>query len=429
MLSDKRLLTLFLLVFSNLLGAGVIFPLLPLYAEGEFGATEFQAALLATAYFAAQFVASPYLGRLSDRYGRRPVLIGSQAGTLLSFMLFIVAIPIGRWLDAQGINMGISGGLFMLYVARVMDGLTGGNITAAQAYATDLSTPQTRAQSIGVVSAGLSAGIVFGPAFGGFLVTLNPTAPFIGAAGIIGATLLLTFFTLEESLPPEKRQAGEAARRSMLLSPNKTRLLADNIVKLIMVIGFMTTFAFSMLTSTFALFADRILFEPTVSDAIVARNVGIMLSAFGVAGFLTQLFAIRPMIANFGEQKTVVAGQFLNAIALLFIGLSSKAAVATLFFFPFSIGRGVTDPSLQAILTRYGTEQTQGRLLGVYQSFLSLGFIAGPILAGVVFSELGPRSPYVLGAAVMGVGVLLSAGLATRNLPANDDAPVPVPTK
>lgn len=429
MLSDKRLLTLFLLVFSNLLGAGVIFPLLPLYAEGEFGATEFQAALLATAYFAAQFVASPILGRLSDRYGRRPVLIGSQAGTLASFMLFIVAIPIGRQLDAAGVNLGMSGGLFMLYVARVLDGLTGGNITAAQAYATDVSTPANRAEAIGTVSAGLSLGIVFGPAFGGFLVTLNNTAPFIGAALIIGATLILTIMMLEESLPPEKRDTTTSAKQTMFLSQNRLRLLQDNTVRLIMFIGFITLFAFSMLTSTFSLFADRILFDASISDQIVARNVGLMLSAFGVAGVLTQLFAIKPMIRNFGEQKTVVAGQGLNAIGLLFIGLSSNAIVSTIFFFPFSVGRGVTDPSLQAILTRYGTEQTQGRLLGVYQAFISLGFIAGPIVAGIVFGEISPRAPYILGAAIMAIGTMLSVWLASRSLPTAEDVPAPVPTK
>lgn len=436
MFSDKRLLTIFLLVFSNLLGAGVIFPLLPLYAEGEFGATEFQAALLATAYFAAQFVASPYLGRLSDRYGRRPVLIGSQFGTFLSFGLFIVAIPIGRWLDSIGFDAGISGGLLMLYIARVIDGITGGNITAAQAYATDVSKPENRAEAIGVISAGLSAGIVFGPAFGGFLVTINPTAPFIGAAAIIGATLILTFFTLEESLPPEKRELVDQNQRSGLFSNSKVNLLQDNTVKLIMIIGFVTLLAFSSLTSTFALFADRILFEPTISDQIVARNVGLMLSAFGVAGVLTQAFAIRPMIQRFGEQTTVVLGQFVNAVGLLFIGLANNAWVATIFFFPFSFGRGITDPSLQSILTRYGTPQTQGRLLGIYQSSISLGFIVGPIIAGIVFGEISPRAPYLLGAALMGVGVLLSAVLARAVLPQSEetpadkpDVPAPVPGK
>ena len=129
----RRLFTISAIVFTNILGAGVILPILPLYAEGQFQATVFQAALLATAFFGAQFIASPWLGRLSDLYGRRPVLIFSQIGTILSFVMFIFAAPLGALIDGLGLNLGITGGLAMLFAARTLDGITGGNITAARA--------------------------------------------------------------------------------------------------------------------------------------------------------------------------------------------------------------------------------------------------------------------------------------------------------
>ena len=180
-MNTRRLLPIFVIVFTNILGAGVILPILPLVAEGQFGATALQATMLASAYFAAQFIAAPWLGRLSDRYGRRPVLIVSQIGTILSFVLFSLAAPLGEVLDSAGLTLAISGGLIILYLARILDGITGGNITTAQAYITDVSTPETRAQSLGLISAAFSLGFIFGPAFGGLLAGYSLVAPFVGA--------------------------------------------------------------------------------------------------------------------------------------------------------------------------------------------------------------------------------------------------------
>ena len=189
----KRIFPILLIVFTNLLGAGVILPVLPLYAVGQMGATAQQAALLGTAFFGAQFLAAPWLGRLSDRYGRRPILLVSQIGTVFSFILFIFAVPLGMWLDSRGIPSGISGGLAMLFVARILDGLTGGNITAARAYISDVTGPEERATSMGYLSAAFGAGFIFGPAFGGLLGSLGPVVPFMGAA-------IMTVYVLHQIL-------------------------------------------------------------------------------------------------------------------------------------------------------------------------------------------------------------------------------------
>src|SRR5687767_4725439 len=130
----RRIIPIFFIIFTNMLGAGVIIPVLPLFAEGQFGATAFQASILVSAFFAAQFIASPWIGRLSDRIGRRPVLIGSQIGTVASFVIFIFAEPLGARIDALGLNLGMSGGLLVVYLGRLLDGFTFGNVTAAQAY-------------------------------------------------------------------------------------------------------------------------------------------------------------------------------------------------------------------------------------------------------------------------------------------------------
>ncbi len=174
----KRLFPILLIVFTNILGAGVILPILPLYAEGQFGGSILQITLLSTSFFAAQFLAAPWLGRLSDRYGRRPVLIVSQIGTVAAFILFILAGPLGQVINSWGLALPMSGGMIMLYLARTLDGITGGNITTAQAYVTDVTPEEHRAQGLGLVQAAFGAGFIFGPAFGGVLANLGPVAPF-----------------------------------------------------------------------------------------------------------------------------------------------------------------------------------------------------------------------------------------------------------
>ncbi|MGD8865928.1 MAG: MFS transporter, partial [Anaerolineales bacterium] len=147
----KRLSPILLIIFTNILGAGVILPILPLYAEGQFGGTIPQVTLLSTAYFAAQFIAAPVLGRISDRIGRRPVLLVSQLGTVLAFVLFIFAGPIGARIDQIAGGFFLSGGMIMLYLARILDGLTGGNITTAQAYVSDITSDEDRAHGLGLL--------------------------------------------------------------------------------------------------------------------------------------------------------------------------------------------------------------------------------------------------------------------------------------
>jgi DHA1 family tetracycline resistance protein-like MFS transporter len=154
----KRLYPILLIIFVNILGSGVIMPVLPLYAEGQFGGTVLQITLLSTAFFAAQFFAAPWLGRLSDRVGRRPVLLISQVGTVLAFILFIFAGPLGEIIDGSLSGLPMTGGMTMLYLARILDGITGGNITTAQAYISDITDEENRAHGLGLLQGAFGVG-------------------------------------------------------------------------------------------------------------------------------------------------------------------------------------------------------------------------------------------------------------------------------
>ena len=400
MKSNKRILPILLIIFTNILGAGVIIPILPLYAQGEFRGTVLQITLLASAFFGAQFLAAPWLGKLSDRYGRRPLLLISQVGTLLSFLLFIFAGDLCRVIDGFGLQLTLSGGMIMLFVARILDGTTGGNITIAQAYISDVSSDEERAQSLGMLQAAFGAGFIFGPALGGFLSNFGLVAPFVGATIITTLTFLLTLFTLEESLPEEER-AGRAEIADSKRSLAWSEIISARALMLILVIAFIASLAFSALPATFALFADGILFADFPNPERVQFLIGLMLAFSGLMQVLTQILWIRPLVRRFGERRLFAFGQFSIAVSLFGIGISGGPLLATLFLAPFAFGFGVGEPSTQALVTRFGSRNLRGYLLGLYQSARSLALIAGPIAAGFIYENVQPRAVYFAGAALL----------------------------
>jgi DHA1 family tetracycline resistance protein-like MFS transporter len=405
----RRLFPILLVIFTNILGAGVIIPILPLYAEGEFSGTIQQITLLATAFFGAQFLAAPWLGRLSDRYGRRPILMLSQLGTVLAFVLFIFAGPLGRSIDALGLQMPITGGMFMLYVARILDGITGGNITIAQAYVSDVTDEEERAQGLGLLQAAFGVGFIFGPAFGGVLATLGQVTPFIGAAIITTGTLALTTFTLKESHPPQDRQ--DSSGRGRIL-PSLELLREERGLSLVLTIGFIASLAFSVLPATFALFSNHVLFASIGDPNRTRLLIGLMLTFTGAMQVVTQLVLLKPLVARLGERRLLLLGEALLVLAFTGIAWSGSAIVTTLVLAPFAVGQGVSEPSLQSIVTRFGSGQERGQMLGSYQSARSLALIFGPIWAGYAFDAISPQAVYWGGALLL----LIALGFAIRLL-------------
>lgn len=415
----KRLYPILLIIFTNILGAGVIIPILPLYAEGQFQGTVIQITLLNTAFFGAQFLAAPWLGRLSDRYGRRPLLMISQAGTVLAFLLFIAAAPLGRGIDTLGLAIPISGGMFMLYVARILDGITGGNITIAQAYISDVIPQEKRAQGLGLLQAAFGTGFVFGPAFGGVLSNISITAPFIGAVIITTGTLILTVFTLRESLPPEERATDHSKTAR---GPDTRLLLAENpTLFLILIVGFIGSLGFSAMTSTYPLFADHVVFANTQNPERIQLYIGLMLTFNGLMQVFTQLALLKPLINWFGERLTLVVGQISLMFAMVGFGLVENPIGVTLLLAPFSFGQGVSEPNLQSLTTRFGTVRTRGRLLGLYQSARSMALIISPIWAGYVFEAISPQAVYLISGGLFLFNLAFAITLLRRKLPKEEN--------
>jgi DHA1 family tetracycline resistance protein-like MFS transporter len=389
----RRTITLFLIIFSNFLGATIVLPTLPLYAQREFGMSPDAIATLLDSYFIAQFIASPYIGKLSDRFGRIPVLVISQLGTFISFIM-----------------LGFATGVPMLFAARILDGITGGNVIVAQAYIADVSPPEKRTQALSLSWMAFGLGYILGPALGGLVAAIfSEQATFVLGAVISMISLLMTWLLLDESLTPEVR----AARKTLTRASMRLRdIFANTPLVLILIIGFGAQLALSLMTSTLALFGAAIIFAGQPADSI-NLGVGLLLTGVGVGQFGTQLFLIKPMVRRYGERRLVVVGTFFRAVSLLLMAVLIWPITEGLSLTLFAVASGLLMPSLLALATTSVRKEHNGSVLGYYQAAISLGIIAGTWLGGQFF-DIAPTLPYIIGGVLLLITVLPAVALLRR---------------
>lgn len=403
MFGNKRILIPFLIVLTNQVGAGSLLPVLSVYVEEEMGATTIETMMVVAAFYIAQFIAAPWLGGLSDRYGRRPVLIVSQVGTVLACIIIYFAIPLGGIVDQSPFSIGLSGSLLIMFAARILDGATGGNISVAQAYVSDVSEPQNRAQALGLIGGATGLGYVLGPVLGGALSLFGFLVPFLGATAITTLTLLLTLAFLQE---PTQRLQKSPQPTSEHAFANRTRLL-------IMSITFVSISAFSALQTIFPLYGVNEIFAAESMPMSPILMVGAMLTFISLVIAVGQIWLIKPLTARLGEPNVVTIGNVGMSIGALIVGLSQSPLAVLIGFIPFGIGYAITLTCLQSLNSLTGGRQMQGQLMGWLQAAISLAYISGPIWAGIVYSRVGPQTPFVLAAGLFGCAFLLCLRLRT----------------
>jgi MFS transporter, DHA1 family, tetracycline resistance protein len=317
---NKRLLVIFLIVFVQVIGGTMVLPILPLYAEREFGMTESMITMLNTSYFFAQFIAGPYLGRLSDKYGRIPVLLISQVGTVISLLM-----------------LGFGNAVWILFAGRLLDGITGGNYIVAQAYATDVTPAKDRTQVFGYIFLAFGLGFVVGPAAGGLLSSyFGYHVPYVVAAIASAIVVIMTYFMLEESITPEKQAAQEQEKKALEMS--FTGLIQNLPLVSIIVISFGAQFAFSMLQSTFALFGKDVLF--TVHPEQAEVGVSLLFSCLGVGQVFTQLVLVKQLVKRFGDSPLVFIGGIIRMVSLSVLVVLATPATAVVALFLLLQGQG-----------------------------------------------------------------------------------------
>jgi len=389
---DRRMITILLIVFVQMVGAAMIMPILPLYAQRRFAMEPQVITLLITAFFVAQALAGPYLGRLSDKVGRVPVLIVSQIGTAVSFFMIAFAPSVA-----------------VLFAARILDGITGGNIIVAQAYITDITPKEKRTQSLGLILAVFGLGFIVGPALGGILSALfGPTVPFIGAGVAAILTVLLTWRTLDETLTPEQRlknrQAGDSS-----LSPG--HIIKNSSLLLILGIVFVGQFGMGLLQATFALFGEAVLFRG-YKPQMVDLGIGVLLSVVGLSQFLTQLVLLPRAVSRFSDALIVIIGLTSRTIGFFVFALAAMPLMGGVAAVFFAMGMGLMMPPLQSLATHTVSDELRGGVLGVYQSTMSLAVIVSTAVAGTLFA-LDVTFPYWL-ASGLGLVALIPAVLLYR---------------
>ena len=378
----RALATLFLIVFTDLVGFGIVIPLLPLYAE-HYHPAPWVFGLLMAAYSAMQFVFSPILGRLSDRVGRRPVLLISLAGSVVGFVMFALA-------DS----------LVWLFAARLLAGIAGGNIATAQAVIADTTKPEDRARGMGLIGAAFGLGFIAGPALAGLLAPISPAAPGWGAAACSAVAFAMTLLYL-----PETRPVGTAAARSTPASGVARLAFAWRHPELgpLMLIGFAVVTGFAAFEVTFAQFLhDRL--------ALPHSGVSFLFVYVGVLAAVVQGVLVGRATRWLGERRLVIGGLALGAVGLLLLASAHSLGVVLAVLPVLSLGIGMVMPSLSALVSRGAAADQQGMALGAFQGISSLARVVGPFAAEVALGSWGVAAPQV-GAAVL--AALAAGGAAT----------------
>jgi MFS transporter, DHA1 family, tetracycline resistance protein len=392
-MKNPRLLTIFVIVFIDLLGFSLILPLLPYYAT-TYGASPAAIGLLVASYAAAQLIGAPLLGRLSDRYGRRPILLLSVLGTFLSLLLLGFADPLGRalaaWAAPQAANVLI---IAILFFARVTDGITGGNISVAQAYITDITDEQNRAKSLGLIGAAFGLGFIVGPALGGTLSQWGYSVPAFTAAGIAFVNLMMIIFWLPESLTKEGMQQASQRRRAPFTANALLQALQRPKVGPLLHVRFFYGLAFATFQTIFALFSQSI--------GISSQSTGYILTYVGILMVIVQGGLIGPITRRFRENWLIITGLWLMSGALFAWAFTNSIGLLLIVLAPLALAGGVLNTVIQSMISKSVSREEVGGMLGIAASLEAVSRVIAPSVGGFLLQNLGSWAPGVFSSILM----------------------------
>lgn len=386
-MKHKALFTIFLIVFMDLLGFGILLPLLPFIAE-KYAANPLEIGFLTAAYSLFQFIATPLLGRLSDRYGRKKILVISQLGSVVGYLL-----------------LGWANSLPILFLSRIIDGATGGNISVAQAYIADVTTKENRAKGMGLIGAAFGLGFIVGPALGGYLARFGFAVPAYAAAGVGLVTVVATAVFLKETVNVTR---AVRSPRTRLSYDEVCRVLKTKPIGLLILTFFVLNTAFSVMQGNFALWTQAAFRFGAEENAWLFTGMGIM-------SVIMQLRVLPWVVGTFKEAMALKFAIFVLGAGFLLLPLAVSPiwVLGALLF--FSLGQGLSMPTIQAIASERVPKEEYGETLGILQSAGSLGRIIGPIAGGELFYQFGHNTPFfVAGFLVLVMGGVVWAKLESR---------------
>lgn len=360
---NRKLIPVFLIVLVDIFGLMLILPLLPIYAE-KMGASPFVAGLLVSAYAACQLVASPILGQLSDRWGRKPILLISQVGTLAGFVLLAAADT-----------------LTLVFLSRVIDGFTAGNISVANAYISDVSEPRHRARAFGLVGIAFGIGFVIAPALAGFLASHGPRFPIYAAIAASAASILATAVLLPGRRAGEAHTVSDSEARGLnpaaFAAAFRNKPLAVRLLQFVLF-----SLAFSGFFAGFPLFAERHYTYGGVPFGV--REVGLALTILGISGIPTQLFLLPASLKKFGEKALISYGYIGTAAGFALLAVREPLWMLVVAIGVMGVSSALLRPSLVSLITQHVAKHEQGMIMGLVQSLLSVCQIIAPMVGGVL---------------------------------------------
>ena len=368
---EASVIFIFIVVVLSMLGVGLAWPILPKLIQsfegGDISGAAFNFGLIAAVYAIAQFLFAPLMGNLSDAYGRRPVLLLSQAGLAIDYVLLALA-PNYWW----------------LFAARLISGMLGATITAANAYLADISTPENRARNFGFMGVAFGIGFIAGPAIGGILGEIDIRLPFYAAAALTAANFLYGYFALPESLPLEKRRPLGRLWHSNPLTA-LTNLARFPVLLPLFVALFLTAFAGRGIEAIWILYTD-FRFDWTIRDSALS------LAFVGVMFIIVQGLLVGPSVKLLGERRVVLFGYATAVVALFLFGHADRGWMLFPLTALYVVGAALAEPALKAICSKAVPDDRQGLLQGVFGSIGSIAIIVGPISASFMLANVaGPR--------------------------------------
>ena len=382
--SSRPLLIIFLTILVNLIGFGIIIPLLPFYAE-SFGASALAIGLLGTSFSLMQFLFSPIWGRWSDRIGRKPIILVGLLGSCLSY-----------------VTLALANTLALLFIARIVGGIAGANIPTAQAYIADITTPENRARGMGLVGAAFGLGFIFGPALGGLLSRFSPETPMWCAAALCFANFVAAWFLL-----PESRVASVATKTLGRMEAFR-QAIGQPTLLLVLFLYFIVTMAFSGFEATFALFTEA-------RFGYTAASIGFLFTFIGVIIAVVQGVLIGRVVKRVGERKVIPVAIAAIAISIGMLPFVWNVPTLLVALGLLALGMGFNNPSLSSLVSKLSHEDDQGGILGLASSVASLGRVVGPAWGGYMYDAFGMTTPYLSAAGLMFVAFLVSfIGLRSR---------------
>jgi MFS family permease len=380
-------LVTFLTIFIDLLGFGIVIPIVPHFLKNILQEPESIIGITVGIYSLMQFIFTPVWGSLSDVYGRKPILIMSLSGNVISYILMALAFS------------GLLPSMTLLVISRALAGIFSANLSAAQSVVSDLTTKDERSRGMGIIGAAFGLGFVIGPALGGVLsFNFGYSVPVLASAGFSTIALLLCITIFKETLPPEVQKLNKKNFKGVTLINIKglKDILSNKKVGVFIIIFFFITFSFANIHATFLLFAER-------KDGfnMSEQGVGLLLSYLGIVASFVQGFLIKFFKKWLGEEKSLITGNFITAIGLALIPLSNNLFILLIVLFILAFGNGLNNPMVLGLISENTEQIEQGSVLGVNQAMGSLARFLGPVWGGIVFQSLGYQFPFWSGAFFM----------------------------